>query len=81
MTMLEKSLEILSESAPVLYLFMFFGVLAILTATISFSAILKSKEMMATKFYALYAEMAIVDFMLGSAFIGRNLIWFITVQN
>jgi len=70
--LLAKSLKILADSTPILYLFALFGLVAMLTSILSLMAIVKSKEMK-SKFYALYAEMAVVDFLLGVVFIGENL--------
>jgi len=77
-TMMTRSLQILVDSAPILYLFAFFGLVAMLTSMVSFLAIVKSKEM-TSKFYALYAEMAVVDFMLGMVFICNSKLHYIIV--
>uniref|UniRef100_A0A915K917 G-protein coupled receptors family 1 profile domain-containing protein n=1 Tax=Romanomermis culicivorax TaxID=13658 RepID=A0A915K917_ROMCU len=65
---LHRSLEILSAIFPSFVVFMVAGVVATLTGVLSFAAILRSKEMK-SKFYALYVEMAVVDFLMGVSYV------------
>uniref|UniRef100_A0A915KD20 G-protein coupled receptors family 1 profile domain-containing protein n=1 Tax=Romanomermis culicivorax TaxID=13658 RepID=A0A915KD20_ROMCU len=65
---IQSSIEILRQTMASSVVYLLAGLVACATSTLSLSAIHHSKEMK-SKFYALYAEMAVADFLMGFVFL------------
>uniref|UniRef100_A0A915K434 Uncharacterized protein n=1 Tax=Romanomermis culicivorax TaxID=13658 RepID=A0A915K434_ROMCU len=67
----DESMSILWQCMISILVFMLAGLVAMFTSLINVLAILKSKEMK-SKFYALYVETGVVDFLMGSVYVATG---------